>query len=1008
MKKALIFVVMFAVCILPQLSHAATFDPSRQWMTIKTPHYFIRYADENEYLAKRAAVILEEAYEDLTVKYDWKPWGRTEVVFVDSADIANGMASVLPYNWVLLYAAPPLPDSTLGYYDDWLRILIYHEMQHIFHLDAARGWWKAFRIVFGKTVAPAGLAPAWVKEGQAVYVESAATKSGRARSSFTQMMLRTAMLENRFPTISQGDGIQWSWPTSHIPYLFGGEFIDYLVDRYGFDKLMAFNDRTQRTMFISMVNYAARTVYGKTFWELWREWEEYLKGEYEKEKEEISRQGLTHTDVKVPMTKHWEEYVAAPAISPDGYTVAYTVTSPHHSSELRFMDLETRKISTFVKKKAATQIGWHPTGDSIVFSALGSAKKSDVYVEETEYDIPMNKTPFEVGILRDIYYDVWEYSFEKGELKRLTTAERARDPDYSPDGKKVVYIARDDKSVEMLKLYDLEKGKGEEIKVRKVMHTRFANPRFSPDGKWIAVTGWDPKNMWKVYLYSVNGKKIKRLTKAKRGVELRPWWTPDGMSVLYSSDASGVANIYKTNIKSGKTERLTNVLSGAFQPTTRDGRTVAIQYYTSRGFELRTFQMGPAYKDSGKGAKLGVGSGRGEAAGSGRITFGYKDQKGHVTWPTPKKPDLELEPEKYSPFGKSLFLPRYIVPTAAYTQDNIFIAAAIGGNDALKWHNWMAGISYMTGANYVGYFARYWYNRFKTVFGLGINDYVVNYGQRTFILDDDGDPATDPIVDTRQYWEKRRSSFIFVTYPYGRHAFSLSYNFEQRNPAVSLLPWQRDLLTLGRFAGFNFVYAYSDAEMYRASMIIFVGDWREYIRLWHHHVLAFRVMGGITWGDELAQGTFVVGGALGEGTLARQSSLTYFPLRGLPTSALGATRAMLFSMEYRIPLFSPQRGLGTWPIAMQNAHMALFADYGDGWLADQKPDSIRDFFDNFFLGVGLELRGDFVIGHGLPVKGRLGYGVIVVNRDRILGLKDPILKTAAKYGVLILELGTSF
>ncbi len=1007
MKTRLAALILCIIILAPLVARAAIFDHTKKWMTLTTPHFFIRYAQENEALAKKAAVICEQAYRDLVPKFNWKPWGRTEVVLVDSTDLANGMASVIPYNWILLYAAAPIPDKSLGYYDDWLRYLIYHEVVHILHLDAARGWWKAFRVIFGKTVAPAGMVPTWVKEGEAVYIESEYTKAGRGRSSFTEMLLRTSILEDTFPSISQGDGLQWSWPTYNIPYLFGGEFIEWLVDTYGFEKLIAFNDRTQRTLLLSMVNYAARTVYGKTFVQLWKEWQEDLQKRYAEVKRTLDQRGITATKAWTQVNPSWEEYIEAPALSPDGRYIAYAVSSPHHADEIRMLDLETGKVHRLKKKQGANQISWHPQSESIVYASIGSYKTYNYY------------------------FDLWEYSFETGKATQLTKGERARDPDYAPDGKSVVYVASRPDATDVLKIYDVETKESRVLTPNVPMGSRFANPRFSRDGRWIAVTAWDPKNLWKIYRYSADGRSRMKLTKERHGMELRPWWTPDGRYVLYSSDVSGIDNIYRVAVTTGRSEQLTNVYSGAFQPSTADGRTIAIQYYTSQGFELHTFEARPVYPPIGGK----ISGGRHVQEGWGELADYKVDERTGPGAMASREPiELELTPKKYSPFGKSLFLPRFIVPAVTYTQDEIFAAFTTGGADVLRWHNWLGGLTYITGANYLGYFARYFYNRWRPIMGFGIVDYVVDYGNLTFALDP-GDPNLPPILDTRRYWEKRRNVYGFLTIPVKRHAFGVSYSFEDRMAHSSLLDVERAALTLGHFAGFTFVYGYNDTENYRAAIspengrqiqlkttwtdrafgsgvnneqIIFVGDWREFVRLYHHHVLAFRIQGGMNWGDRLTQGTFVVGGALGEGTLARQSSLNYFALRGLPLSAFGATRALVMSMEYRIPIVSPQRGLGTWPLYLQNLHCALFADYGDGWVADQKPDDIRDFFDDFLLGVGLELRGDFVIGHGLAVKGRLGYGIIVLNRDRLLGLSDRILGTDAKYGVLILELGTSF
>jgi hypothetical protein len=85
-------------------------------------------------------------------------------------------------------------------------------------------------------------------------------------------------------------------------------------------------------------------------------------------------------------------------------------------------------------------------------------------------------------------------------------------------------------------------------------------------------------------------------------------------------------------------------------------------------------------------------------------------------------------------------------------------------------------------------------------------------------------------------------------------------------------------------------------------------------------------------------------------------------------------------MEYRMPLFRLQRGPGTLPFFLNSAHFSLFADVGDAF--NRGNPSFRPL-----LGLGAEIRGNFVVGWHLPVMGRLGYGIIVTNRDRIAGAR---------------------
>ena len=108
------------------IGEAAIFDPAARWKTIETQHFRIHHPERIGEVAKRAARILEEIHPEITAKWNWKPWSYTEVVVVDNTDEANGMAAVIPCNWMLIFVVPPDPDSSLAHYDDWLRMLLVH------------------------------------------------------------------------------------------------------------------------------------------------------------------------------------------------------------------------------------------------------------------------------------------------------------------------------------------------------------------------------------------------------------------------------------------------------------------------------------------------------------------------------------------------------------------------------------------------------------------------------------------------------------------------------------------------------------------------------------------------------------------------------------------------------------------------------------------------------------------------------------------------------------------
>jgi hypothetical protein len=250
---------------------------------------------------------------------------------------------------------------------------------------------------------------------------------------------------------------------------------------------------------------------------------------------------------------------------------------------------------------------------------------------------------------------------------------------------------------------------------------------------------------------------------------------------------------------------------------------------------------------------------------------------------------------------------------------------------------------------------------------------------------------------------------------------NLSYNLEKRGNITSLPPlvFDRLLPDRGVFSGFeasvtsrsleDFPYSISPELGYFArggiewldktlgsdfSQIIYTADLRGFVPMpWlAHHVLALRAAGGWMEGDKLFQGTFRVGGTLGESVISSPGN-KFFALRGFRTNQFIGDRALVLSGEYRFPIAYPQRSIGLTPLYFQKIHAALFADYGGAFdrknrfpltfdgvpLRDVntgRPISVEfENTDQWNLGVGAELRITGVLGWGLigpAVTGRLG------------------------------------
>ncbi|MDR1840773.1 MAG: hypothetical protein LBQ86_02495, partial [Holophagales bacterium] len=109
------------------------------WKTIKTPHYLIHYpADPKggfEAFALEVASKIEGVHAKVAEWVGFEAKGPTNVLIQDPYLEANGATvPLLNRPILLLYKTPPEPDSGIGHYDNWVDLLVTHELVHLHHL----------------------------------------------------------------------------------------------------------------------------------------------------------------------------------------------------------------------------------------------------------------------------------------------------------------------------------------------------------------------------------------------------------------------------------------------------------------------------------------------------------------------------------------------------------------------------------------------------------------------------------------------------------------------------------------------------------------------------------------------------------------------------------------------------------------------------------------------------------------------------------------------------------
>ncbi len=338
----------------------------KTWYTIRTQHFVIHYYSGEEYFAKRLAIIAERVHKRLSEFLDYST--RTQIILTDNYDSPNGIATVIPRNTVVIYLTQPRGVEFIVNYDDWLEYVFTHEYTHVLQMDMVHGGYKILRKIFGKVIVPGGILPTWLIEGIAVYDETKFTKGGRLNHSIFNMVIRKSVEKNTFPNINKIEVLTPTWPLD-APYVYGADFVGYLIARFGKEKLVQFFKTYTTLWFYGLntpVEAISKKVFGNSFSTLWLEYQIERTSYYRQEIEYIYSKGLTPCE-NITQDGY---YSFTPVFSPCGSKLAFVKSTPHDLNKIMLYDLRAKKLKTLYRGYVLPGIDFSKDGRYIVFSAL--------------------------------------------------------------------------------------------------------------------------------------------------------------------------------------------------------------------------------------------------------------------------------------------------------------------------------------------------------------------------------------------------------------------------------------------------------------------------------------------------------------------------------------------------------------------------------------------------------------------------------------------------------------
>ncbi|MEO8227479.1 MAG: hypothetical protein ABI637_08610, partial [Gemmatimonadota bacterium] len=357
----------------------------------------------------------------------------------------------------------------------------------------------------------------------------------------TAMWLRDASLEGKLPTINQLEN-----DPRVFPYRFGHALLAYIGERWG-DEAIGAILQTSRT---AGLEGAFRRVLGLTLNQLSDQWRDAVQKKY---LPEIGNRARARAVASPLLTKARSQGTLhlAPALSPDGSRVAYFSEKDFFFIDLYLADT-TGKVqrrllkSTFSSNYETfrfinSQASWSPDGRYLATAAKRGPRDEIVII-----DVAKNRQVGRIQIA----------------LSGITT------PAWSPDGNHLVFTGYDGG------ISDLFTVDRDGRNLRRLTNDKYADldPVWSPDGKTIAfATDRGPRTdfatlafgNFRIAVYDLETEAIRVLPHMDDGRNSSVQWSPDGKSLAFVSDRTGVSNIFLFDMADDQVYQLTDFYTGA-------------------------------------------------------------------------------------------------------------------------------------------------------------------------------------------------------------------------------------------------------------------------------------------------------------------------------------------------------------------------------------------------------------------------------------------------------------
>jgi len=687
-----------------QLFYESIFRPAGlKWQQISSPHFKVVFPIGYEKQARRTIEILESELPK-TNKLTGGSLTKIPVVLNTYNDRSNGY--VTPIHFRIEVELPPILGKSLNQGNgDWLSVVMPHELVHASHGAVFKKWsiYSALRLLSPDLYRATNFAvPSGHIEGIAVHHESDSVVVGTGRGNYADFNNQFAAVQNTQP---------WSMGQLYFPsrrtlplgrhYIGGYTFSKWLIDEYGSDVIANIHEKNIRFPFLGM-GVVLRLETKKWPHKLHQAFNEAQKIALSKGEETLIDQ-----NIDAILNKESGAFERRPQWLNEQELVYYA----------RYYNDISGLYKVNVNSKEATLLS--ETGITSDFRYSLNADTTQAFLG--------------VDILHPIY-DVTAIStllkvdLSSGKRSRMQAPKRSYAPEFLNEKSIFTIQRKEDRSTllqvdaedgSILNTWDDEALHWIAIKAHPTKENTFAiiAQYYGQQALWVIDDRADFANI----------KQIKPLVFVAKKSVFDPEWSPEGSELLFSSDLSGVRQVYSYSIENKLFSQLTHSQFGAMEAQfSPDGSTLAYVELQENTYQIQL--------------KSDAAIAQTTLLISEEIFQNDSFKNGYLYEPTYNA--SELASTKYRG-GLNFLRPRSIFPTDA---DDGF-GFSVGSNDLLRRINYQSDITFFQD--------RIWHDTdislkaFYPGLNLGITKFPIQ--QNIEIRD-----SNDELFDTIDIYERNR------------------------------------------------------------------------------------------------------------------------------------------------------------------------------------------------------------------------------------------------------------